>query len=215
MCSHAQELGGRREAGLRLCAVFDMGNVILPFDHLKPCQILAQSLGLEAEVIHQRIFGGGLETKFETGLIDGQTFLGECEKALGTRLGETKFRQIWSDIFTEDKAVADLIRQLRDSCRLVLLSNTNQWHFEHVRLTFPVIAEFDHFVLSYEVGAMKPSRKIFERALRFAEGTEKSVYIDDIAKYVEAAGELGLEGHVFECAADLRKYLIGSGLLQR
>ena len=51
---------------------------------------------------------------------------------------------------------------------LILVSNTNQAHIEFMRQNYRLMEYFDHHVLSYEVGSLKPDRKIFEHAIAVA-----------------------------------------------
>jgi HAD superfamily hydrolase (TIGR01509 family) len=56
----------------------------------------------------------------------------------------------------------------------------------HIRRRFPFFADFDNYILSYELGVMKPDPKIYE-AVESATGRagEEIVYIDDRAENVE------------------------------
>jgi len=184
-----------------------MGNVVLPFDHMKPCHVLAELTGLAPDSIYKMIFTGGVEADFETGVLAGDGFLRRCEELLGRSFCPEEFRIIWSDIFAEDDSVSRVIRDLKPSTRLILLSNTNPWHFQHVKLAFPIISEFDSYVLSYQVGALKPSCEIFKEAIKQVDGCESVVYIDDIAEYTEAAAKLGLRSHLFTNGIALRRFL--------
>ena len=117
------------------CVVFDMGNVILPFDHMKPCRILSTSLDISAESIYEKIFKGGLESDFETGKINGGAFYNECKKALNFQIKLPEFKKLWSDIFDENKEVAvkcDLCSQRlknneEPACSLVCSTRCIHW----------------------------------------------------------------------------------------
>jgi HAD superfamily hydrolase (TIGR01509 family) len=63
---------------------------------------------------------------------------------------------------------------------------------EHVRLNFPFFKNFDDYILSYEVGAMKPQPKIYEamEAMTGKRGADL-IYIDDRPENIEAGAARG------------------------
>jgi len=82
---------------------------------------------------------------------------------------------------------------------LVLLSNTNDIHFQMIRRSYPLLDHFDHFVLSYQVGVLKPSPRIYEEAVaRAGCRAEECFFTDDVVPYVEGARQAGLDAVRFE-----------------
>jgi putative hydrolase of the HAD superfamily len=78
-----------------------------------------------------------------------------------------------------------------------------------VRDTYPHVRHFDHWVLSHEVKAMKPSPVIYAAAIEHARARpEECFFTDDIPEYVEAAREAGIDSEPFlgyeKLLADLR-----------
>jgi HAD superfamily hydrolase (TIGR01509 family) len=96
----------------------------------------------------------------------------------------------------------------------MILSNTNPIHFDMIRANYPLLRHFEHCVLSYEVGALKPSARIFEEAVAHA-GCEagECFFTDDIAVNVEAARKHGMDAVQFQSAALLEEDLRVRGLL--
>ena len=83
--------------------------------------------------------------------------------------------------------------------KLLLLSNTNELHFDYIRDNFNVIEMFDDLILSYRLGYAKPDEKIFREALRRANSPpEDCVYIDDIEEFCQAAERLGINAVVYK-----------------
>jgi len=71
-----------------------------------------------------------------------------------------------------------------------------------------VLKLFNAFILSYETGAYKPEKKIFETALsRASARPQECVFIDDIEEYTKAARSMGIHTHTFTTAAKLEYYL--------
>jgi len=92
--------------------IFDLGNVILPFDPYKPCAILGERIGKSSAEVAHLIYHNNLERKFEQGLIDGDRFTELVSDALGVKLAKSEFHDLWVDIFTENQDVSELIRRL-------------------------------------------------------------------------------------------------------
>ena len=66
-----------------------------------------------------------------------------------------------------------------------IFSNTNGVAVGHIRQRFPFFANFDHYILSYQVGAMKPDAKIYAAVERAVGQTgDAIVYLDDRAENV-------------------------------
>jgi len=73
-----------------------------------------------------------------------------------------------------------------------IFSNTNDMAAEHIRRAFPFFANFDGYILSYEVGAMKPAAQIYE-ALEKMSGKRGAeiVYLDDRQENIDAGEARG------------------------
>jgi glucose-1-phosphatase len=192
--------------------IFDLGKVIVDFDHHTICSRLARHCRFTPEEIYGRIFTSKLEARFDEGRISPEEFHAEAARSLGFDLDITAFKKIWNRIFTINPGIAALIRRLKKNYRLLCLSNTNVWHFSYCIEKFPVLSLFDQFILSYAVGARKPRRRIFDEALQAARALpEQCCYIDDVTGYVQKARSMGMRGILFTSAEqlnhDLKQYL--------
>src|SRR6266566_2315400 len=114
----------------------------------------------------KRIGSTDLVTRFESGQVPPEQFVEQLCAILSLRLEYARFCEIWSSIFLPDTLIPDsLLEGLRRRYRLLLLSNTNAIHFGMIRDTYPLLRHFDEYVLSYEIGVLKPSPLIYEEAL--------------------------------------------------
>ncbi len=196
--------------------VFDLGNVVLGFDHWIICRRLSEIYGIAADRVFECIFTRGLEGAFDKGQLSPEAFTQECSKALGVELNVDGFKAIWSDIFWENTDVIEIIRKLRSSARLILLSNTNTWHIEHVRKQYSVLDLFDALVLSFEIGETKPHQSIFQRAIELTRepgNPSRTAFIDDKQEYAQAARKFGLRDIHFVGADQLQQQLHNFSLL--
>lgn len=181
--------------------LFDMGNVLVHFCHQRMCRQIAELAGNREEVVRDILLRGSLQWDFERGLLTESEFFRELQGRLGfsDEVSQASFVRAASDIFTLNSSLLPILSELRErGFRLVLLSNTSVSHFEFVSNEFEVLSYFEDFVLSYDVGAMKPERTIFEAAGRkIGCRPEECFYTDDIAAYVEAGRSYGFQAEQF------------------
>ena len=193
--------------------ISDLGNVLLHFDHMQSCRQLAESCQLSPKQIYDSMFESGLVRDYELGRISSEEFGRRSMERLKVDLEMELIREIWSDIFHPVAGMEELMTSLKGSYQLVLLSNTNEWHFEHCRKKFPVVRLFEHLALSYRLGYQKPDPEIFEKALAMADvRPEETLYVDDIPAYVEAARQLGMKAICFKDREQLTDEMRAAGI---
>jgi len=165
--------------------------------------------------ISARLRSTDLVSRFETGRIASEPFVGELSTLLGLKTTYSEFCDLWTSVFFEDTLVPEsLIAGLHGRHRLLVLSNTNPIHFSMLKARYPVFSHFDDFVLSYEVGALKPDARIYRKAIERAECLpEECFFTDDIAINVEAARKNGMDAVQFFSAERLEEELKARGLL--
>ena len=193
---------------------FDLGNVILPFDHFQIAEKLSQFSRQKEFQDPKKIFSylfdfeNGAINSFDLGKVSSQEFFRAIKERLDLSVSFDEFVPIWCDIFVEDQEVTHLILSLKRKWRLGLLSNTDPLHFNYILSKFPVMRAFDKWILSYEVGFKKPAIQIFRKAMEWASvKPEKILYIDDTKEYVEVAGSLGIQFIHFISASQLKEEL--------
>ena len=194
--------------------IFDLGRVLINFDFERGYKALEAHCGCPTAEIRQRLAATRLPQDFETGLIEPRDFVARLGDVLGFSLEYDSFCAIWSSIFTDALVPESLLESLAARYRLVLLSNTNAIHFEMIRKAYPMLRHFHAFVLSYEVKAMKPRPEIFACAIERAGCLARECfYTDDIAEYVAAAREMGIDAVVFQGLPQLLADLSSRGIL--
>jgi putative hydrolase of the HAD superfamily len=194
--------------------LFDMGNVLIHFSHERMCRQMAEICGLTPADVRRLLFDSGVQGEFEKGRITEQSLHAQLEQQAQRTLDFDALVHAASDIFERNTAIEPVIEALKSQeRRLVLLSNTSLPHFRFVRERFDVLSAFDAYVVSYEVGAMKPDREIFEAALAAAGcPAGNCFYTDDIAEYVTAGRLHGLQAEVYTSVDSLRVQLRDRGV---
>jgi HAD superfamily hydrolase (TIGR01509 family) len=138
--------------------------------------------------------------RFETGTIAEREFTARFGDRLSLRgADDRELIAAWNDIFEPIPEMLALVRRIHaaGSCRLVLLSNTNPAHFTRCLAAYPELSLFDRYVLSYEVGVLKPDPRIFVAARDAYPPGTPMYYIDDIPENIAAATRCGIRGMVF------------------
>lgn len=192
----------------------DMGNVIVPFDVQRVYRSLAQVSAVPADQIPKLIAATDLVTRFESGEVAPEEFSRELCRRLELTVDYAGFCDLWSSMFLPETLIPEnVVAGLRRRFRVMLLSNTNAIHFAMVRRTYPILRHFDEYILSHEVGAIKPAPKIFHEAIaRAGCPPDQMFYTDDIPAYVEAARQHGIDAVQFQSFPQLEHELRARGI---
>jgi glucose-1-phosphatase len=200
--------------------VFDLGNVILPFDHRQIATKLLARSGKKDRVTAETIFSylfdleEGSVNGFEEGLETSLEFFNDVRDCFDLDMEFDEFGEIWNSIFRGDPEVDAIIRFLKGrGFPLYLLSNTNELHFAHIIERYPIVHLMDEWILSFEVGAKKPKARIYESIFELADAAPHEVfYVDDVEGYIAQARSMGIRGTVFKEAQGLWKALEAEGI---
>jgi len=196
--------------------LLDLGNVIVPVDFSRCHAAFSEVCSFPPQEIPGKLRATGLVERFETGRIAPEEFVDEVCGILGMWVSTPQFWEIWSSIFLPQTIIPEsLVEGLRrrQRQRLLLLSNTNAIHFAMVEERYPLLRHFDGYVLSYQVGAMKPSPAIYREAIaRAGCRPEECFFTDDVPQFVEAARQEGMDAVQFKSREQLEADLAARGI---
>lgn len=194
--------------------IFDLGGVIVPLDFKRGYAAIEARCGVPAADVPKRIASTDIVRRFETGQMAPDVFAQELCALFDMQIGFDEFCSLWSSIFPPHTLVSDdLLRRLSERYRMVLLSNTNDIHWRMIKDNYPLVRHFHSYILSYEVGALKPSHVIYEAAIRAAEcRPEECFFTDDVLPYVEGALKAGIDAVQFTSADQLETDLRTRGV---
>jgi len=190
--------------------ILDLGNVIVTVDFRRCHDALAGVCAHPVAEIPRRIRSTGLVERFETGAASPDDFYREVSGVLGMNVSYDKFWDIWGSIFAPEPIIPEsMLEGLHRGRRLLLLSNTNSMHFSTIQAKHPrLLRHFDSFVLSYEVGALKPEPRVYQEAIaRAGCRAEECFFTDDMAPYVEGARQQGIDAVQFQSLEQLEQEL--------
>ena len=195
---------------------FDLGKVLLDFDHEIACRQLADVLRTTADAIRSDVFHSGQQWKYERGEI---TTL-DLHRWLCDRYDvEAKLEDVChaaSHIFEPIPGTIDIATRLHTAGkRLGILSNTCDAHWEYcLGRPFPFLDEmFPVHALSFRLGTMKPDPGIYRKAADLCEvAPEKIFFVDDREENVAGAAGAGYDAVLFTGPDDLREALHKRGV---
>lgn len=187
--------------------ILDLGNVLAFHDNELLFSEMARAFGTTREAMRARL-DGGLWDRVNRGSLPGDALREELCARLGGSLTPAQWLELWNCHFRVYEEMVREVELLVGRVRLVLLSNTHDQHIAFLRPKLPVLSRFDGLVLSYEVGAVKPEPRMYERAIEVAGvPAERAAFFDDVERYAQAAQAFGLHGRVFTTVSAFREQL--------
>jgi putative hydrolase of the HAD superfamily len=198
---------------------FDLGNVLLSFSHERMCRQMAEAGGVSPEVVREALFAESgsrsVQWRFERGDLNALAVYEYFCERVGARPEMAQLFAAGCDIFDEIPASIALVERLAGAGhRLGIMSNTNtiDWSFVTNRFGF-LNRLFEHFVLSFQVRAMKPERAIYEHAVQLAGAPPREVFFaDDRQENVAGALAAGLDAVLFTTPQELARELSSRGV---
>jgi 2-haloacid dehalogenase len=194
--------------------VFDLGNVLVQWD---PRHLYRRLLSTDDEV--EAFLAEVCTPEWNEAQDRGRPFAeGIAEAVARHPHHEPLIRAFW-DRWDEMvpgpvEGTADVLDELHAAgIPLYALSNWSLETFERVRHRYAFLTRFDGLVISAAERLVKPDPAIFELLLaRYGLNAERTAFVDDAPRNVEAAAALGFVALPFTSAARLRVDLAALGL---
>ena len=198
---------------------FDLGGVLL---HLNYQDAVRQVLPLcdpHRAGGTERFFGlvarDSSMAEYESGLITRHEFFSRFVTTTGYHGSFEQFCETWQNIFTENEPMIAFAREIAQTRDTYIWSNAGELHVPWAYERFPSLRFFKGDAVSCYLGAVKPNRMFYQRALaKLALRPEQVLFIDDRPENVEAAREMGIGTVTYtnpaETIAAVRAMLNGS-----
>lgn len=191
---------------------FDMGNVLLYFDHRQAARQMAEVAGVLPDRVWDAVFASDLNTRYDAGQLSTDEFFEEFCRLTGSRPPRAELERAASAIFRVNVSIRPIIGHLSGAgYRVGLVSNTCPLHWEYVsRGRHRLLPElFDVVVLSYELRLLKPQPEFYAAATdRAGVRPEEIFFVDDLEENVVGARAFGWQAERYtttaKLAADLR-----------
>ncbi len=199
---------------------FDLGNVLASFDVQRACQNVAERWPVDPADVRRIVWDSGLQDRFEHGEVSVDQFASTVRQGLKldvTAAPTTELVDRLCDMFEPIVEMVDLVDEVRQcGMRLGILSNTCEAHWQWLkRAEYAALrGPFDHVILSYEHGLMKPHLSLYRIAAdKTGEDAASILFLDDRPDNVAAAVASGWRAHQFTDVGSAREVLRGAGVL--
>lgn len=194
--------------------IFDLGGVLIDL-HVERSFAALLQMGVDKALLTERnCLMNSRMMQYDRGEISTAEMFGfmasQLPAAVREELGnglDARLHEVWNMMLGEYVPYKfHRLRQLRErGFRVVMLSNTNDGHWDEVERRFeatmgePLSNFFDALYLSYRMRLRKPEPEIF-RTLLAAENADAAgcLFFDDSAENCEAARSVGIEAVLME-----------------
>jgi epoxide hydrolase-like predicted phosphatase len=177
---------------------FDFGGVIMRTEYQSPRQKLAERFNMDYDEMDRAVFGSDSARRASLGEITEDAHWSAVLKRFKQPASEMQaFRNHFFGGDVIDRRLVEYIRSLRGNFHTGLISNAWSGLREFITKE-KVIDIFDTVIISAEIGAVKPSAKIYQVALEQAKvGASEAVFVDDMPANIEACEKIGMKGVLF------------------
>jgi FMN phosphatase YigB (HAD superfamily) len=195
--------------------IFDLGKVLVDFDYTIAARKIAARSSHAPQDLHAFLGSSPLLVEYESGRLNRQKFYEAVRDAIGFHGDLAEFGDYFAEIFSELTRMITLQAGLRQrGFQTYIFSNTNDLAIEHVRRDFPFFSNFDGYILSYEVGAMKPQPEIYAAMEKMCGRSGADlIYLDDRAENIAAGAARGWRTILHESPGQTRAALAKFGVL--
>ena len=191
--------------------ILDMGNVLLEWNKDKILKSVAKTQK-DYLILDKAIFQSGLWERLDLGTLTREELVDRVLSLLGDIYEKKVEEVIWNwpayiDIYTE---VFPLLARLKkNGHRIFVLSNTSPVFYELLKDQLaPLEQILDGFVLSCDIKAIKPDRKMFEEILRKYElDPSNCIFLDDVKDNTNMAESLGIKAYQVKQRSDVVDFL--------
>ena len=192
---------------------FDLGNVIIKFDHEILVANLARISAADPALIRRSFFESGVQDQYERGQVSTPQVHQLFQQETGCSCALETFEFALSDIFHLNRPMLPLLTALANAgYRLGILSNTcdAHWKFLAKRMSF-LNSLFTCWALSFELGSMKPEPDIYLQSEGLARKSgyagQEFFFTDDRPENVAGAQSAGWHAVPFTTANALAERL--------
>jgi FMN phosphatase YigB (HAD superfamily) len=180
---------------------FDLGNVLVRFD----LAILEKGYAEYGYKPHMDIARYIMESdtgrSYMRGRINSSVFYEKTRRHFRMKISFGDFYRVWNSMFYPYPEMELIVRSVKEKypeVTLVLISDTNEGHYRFIKENYAFLEVLDRYVLSYEVGWMKPDKRIYRKAIDASGSPARDIfYTDDRLDLIEKARTMGIRAYQF------------------
>ena len=196
--------------------LLDFDGVLATYTRADRLAALARTSGCTPGTVAAVLFESGLERAYDSGAIDTVDYLQRVGSGLGCTIHEDAWIASRIACSRADAAVLALVADVAARVPVGVLTNNGPLMVQAMRhIVAPLYPMLEGRVLcSGALGARKPERAIFERALaHFGALPQQTLFVDDLFVNVQGARRAGLQADTVAGARSIRTLLRRYGLL--
>jgi len=197
--------------------LFDLGNVLVKYDLgilEKKCAEYCK--GREKKFVEYVAASDNMR-KYMKGKLTSSQFYNMTRRIFRMKIKYSEFCGMWNSIFYPYPEMENAVRVIRSKypeLKMVIVSDTNEIHYEFLRKKYPFLDLMDAHVVSHEVGRIKPHSAMFTTALRVSGSLAgETFYTDDRGELIAAARVMGIHAFQFTDHINLEENLAKFGII--
>ena len=192
--------------------IFDLGGVLIRHDNESLYDRLAACCA-DPAAARRGIIDALADEALGTGSLSVDQLHARLVADHGFARAYPHFLDLWSSHFSDSPGMAPLLCALARRYRVVIFSNTNAAHIDHIRANYRVLEHAHAAYMSYELGLVKPYAEAFRKVLEL-EGRrpDECIFIDDRPENTAAAAALGIRTVTFTDPAALKAAIAEYGV---
>ena len=178
--------------------LFDLGNILVRLNSVDQFWFGSNPV-LPHEVCQQKWIQCQAVRDLETGRItDFEKFYRQALQELELELNFTDFEKIFISLIGEKFEQTDLLlSELSIHYRLMILSDTSEPHWQYCQNELGLGNYIEKAFLSYEIGFMKPDKRVYEAVLSSIDVIPQNIYyFDDKPENVFAGKKSGMNAYL-------------------
>lgn len=204
---------GKKYTAMIKNIVFDLGGVLMELDRNRAVRRFEEIGVKDAEELIGMYGQKGIFLEIENGKIDLDTYCQKLREHTGQPLTYEQIQYAWMGFVVDvPQCLLDYLLELRKTYKVYLLSNTNpiiqSWarSEQFTPAGRPIAAYFDKMYTSYEVGAIKPDRAIFDYMINDSQLIPaETLFIDDGGSNIQIGQEYGFHTYQPKNGEDWRE----------
>lgn len=194
--------------------IFDLGRVLVDIDLSAVTEIFSGLTGKDPNAVAQGMLSDPLMVEYNSGRVEPETFHRNLCDKYDLSVDYHEFKKLWCGIFKPMNGMEALVKTLSGRFTLGLLSDTDPLHWNFLLSEYPFLEMFSEPTLSFQIGQMKPSAKIYLTAAEnVAAEPARCLYIDDLQRNVDGARGIGMDAIQFTGIDALKEQLKDKGVI--
>lgn len=188
--------------------IFDLGQTLIAYNLEEFFFYLEENFQYKKKTVQEVVgivFEGENYRLYERGVYSTDEYYKRIVKVLEIdNLSLEDFKKAFCCIFSANKGIENLLRELSRNYKLLFISNLSKIHWELALSKQDIIREFFpanwQQVLSYKEGSQKPEAEIYLKALSNAEvSSSEAIFFDDKEENVTGFRKIGGFAERYNC----------------